>query len=91
MEACVKLTIKGRVQGVGFRWFVQREAGRLGVNGYVKNLSSGDVETEAEGERERLEEFVRHVEKGPPFSRVQEVITEWKESHKKYNSFQVEF
>ncbi len=79
------------MQGVGFRWFAQREAERLGITGYVKNLPNGDVEIEAEGEGEAVREFVQRVQKGPPFSRVTEVIREPKEFRGQYNSFEVRF
>jgi len=91
MNVCVKLTVKGRVQGVGFRWFVQREAGRFGVNGYVKNLPNGDVEIEAEGEEKIVKEFIEQVQKGPPFSRVTDTLTEWKKYRQKHGSFEVTF
>ncbi|MFQ5825099.1 MAG: acylphosphatase [bacterium] len=91
MEVCVKLTIKGMVQGVGFRWFVIREANILGLTGYVKNLYNGDVEIEAEGERGRIEELIKSVKKGPTLSRVVDVIVEWKEYTQKYTSFEIEY
>jgi acylphosphatase len=91
MNVCVKLTIQGRVQGVGFRWFTQREAERMKLQGYVKNLANGDVEVEAEGPKEHLEEFIKKLKKGPPFSRVTEALTEWKEFQNQYHSFQVQF
>jgi len=90
MEVCVKLTVKGMVQGVGFRWFVYRLADQLELTGYVKNLYSGDVEIEAEGERGRIEELIKLVKKGPAFSRVVDVIVEWKEFRLKYDSFKIE-
>ncbi|MFQ6112548.1 MAG: acylphosphatase [bacterium] len=88
---CVKLTVKGLVQGVGFRWFVIREANDLGLTGYVKNLYNGDVEIEAEGERGRIEELIRSVKRGPTLSRVVDVIVEWKEYSNKYTSFTLEY
>lgn len=91
MEVCVRLTVKGLVQGVGFRWFVIREANSLGLTGYVKNLHNGDVEIEAEGERGKIEELIKSIKKGPTFCRVVDVIIEWKEYTNKYTSFTVEY
>jgi acylphosphatase len=51
-NASVKLVVRGRVQGVGYRYFIARTASELGINGYVKNLYSGDVEIVAEGRKE---------------------------------------
>jgi acylphosphatase len=90
MDLCVKLTAKGLVQGVGFRWYVFREANSLGLRGYVKNLYNGDVEIEVEGERGRIEELIKSVKKGPAFSRVVDLIVEWKDYTNKYTSFTIE-
>ncbi|NIR50071.1 acylphosphatase [candidate division KSB1 bacterium] len=91
MDVCVKLTVKGRVQGVGFRWFVQKTANKVNVNGYVKNLFNGDVEIEAEGARGRVEELIKEVKAGPRFAHVTDVFVEWKEYEGKYDSFDVKF
>lgn len=71
------LRIKGRVQGVFFRESARREAERLGVHGFVRNLPDGDVEAVAEGPREALEQFVTWCHRGPPSARVEHVhVTE---------------
>jgi acylphosphatase len=66
--------IKGRVQGVGFRWFVQREAGELELRGWVRNTEDGDVEVVATGEPEDLAELRSCLHRGPRGSRVDHVI-----------------
>ena len=66
----VFLRVAGRVQGVGFRWFVVREAERLGLRGYVRNASDGSVEVEAEGPAAAMDELRVRLEKGPPSARV---------------------
>ncbi len=91
MDVCVKITAKGRVQGVGFRWFIMREAEKFGLYGYVKNLYNEDVEIVAEGTQSRVEELIKQVRKGPAFSRVDDVVVEWKEYANQYSSFKVEF
>ena len=65
--------ISGRVQGVGFRWFVVNEAERLGVHGWVRNTPDGDVEVEAAGPSEVIAEFRRLLERGPSAARVNQV------------------
>ncbi len=75
----VHLLIRGRVQGVGFRWFAAREAARLGVAGTVRNRRDGSVEVVAEGERGRLMELVQAVRAGPPSARVTGVEEDWSE------------
>jgi acylphosphatase len=66
--------VKGRVQGVGFRWFVQREAAELGLNGWVKNTDQGDVELVAAGDEALLAELKVALRKGSRGSRVDAVV-----------------
>ena len=60
-----KYLISGRVQGVGFRWYVEERARRLGLAGTVKNLPDGRVEAYAVGEPKVLDTFKAHLEEGP--------------------------
>ncbi|HEX5467068.1 MAG TPA: acylphosphatase [Candidatus Limnocylindrales bacterium] len=60
----------GRVQGVGFRWFVREEARRLGLDGWVRNRSDGAVELNAEGQPAVLDRFVARLREGPPGAMV---------------------
>lgn len=66
--------IRGRVQGVGFRWFVQREATELDLRGWVRNTEDGDVEIVAAGEAEDLDELRSSLRRGPRGARVDNVI-----------------
>lgn len=68
-----QLTFFGRVQGVGFRYFVLRKAELLGVKGFVKNLPDGSVYCEAEANHETIEQFIEICKKGPERS----VITDF--------------
>ena len=65
--------ISGRVQGVGFRWFVREEARRLGLSGWVTNLPGGEVEVRAGGERGSLERLRRALQVGPSGAHVEQV------------------
>jgi len=86
----VKVTIQGRVQGVGYRWFAKEQAERLDLNGYVKNLYNGDVEVYAEGEREVISQYMTVLNQGPPFAHVLEIKYTEMETEGRYNRFQVE-
>jgi acylphosphatase len=66
--------IKGRVQGVGFRWYVHREAATLGLKGWVRNTDDGHVEVVAAGDPETLAELQSALNKGSRGSRVDTVI-----------------
>ena len=66
--------IQGRVQGVGFRWFVQREASELELRGWVRNTEDGDVEVVAAGDPADMAELRASLKRGPRGSRVDRVI-----------------
>jgi acylphosphatase len=68
-----KITIHGRVQGVGFRYFVQHVGNRLSLVGDVRNCPDSTVEIVVEGAPEKIVEFIRQVQKGPSLARVQRV------------------
>ncbi len=74
--ALYKIFIKGRVQGVGFRYYAAEEAKSRGINGYVKNLPDGRVYIEAEGKIEELKSFLEWCRKGPRFALVLSVNEE---------------
>jgi acylphosphatase len=69
--------VRGDVQGVGFRYFVQRRAQQLGLTGWVRNNEDGSVELVAEGGRDQLEELKRALQEGPRMARVSRVETQW--------------
>ncbi len=88
----LEANIKGRVQGVGFRYFVQRVAGSLGVCGYVRNMSDGSVEVVAEGKKEKIDELVAALKRGPSFSSVSDVDANRKDIDKtKFSGFEIRF
>ena len=66
--------IRGRVQGVGFRWYVHREAAEIGLRGWVRNTVEGHVEAVAAGEPEQLAELEAAMRKGSRRSRVDRVV-----------------
>jgi len=68
--AAYRYVVAGRVQGVGYRYFVLREAERLGVAGFARNLSDGRVEVVAEGAEEVLGELETRLRRGPSFASV---------------------
>ncbi|HEV2413299.1 MAG TPA: acylphosphatase [Candidatus Dormibacteraeota bacterium] len=72
--------VHGDVQGVGFRYFVQRKAQQLGLAGWVRNNDNGTVELVAEGNRRELEDLKRIVEEGPRLARVERVETRWSDA-----------
>jgi acylphosphatase len=85
-----KYLISGRVQGVGYRFFAEEHAVRLGLGGYVKNLWDGNVEVYAIGDESRLEEFKRHLAEGPRSARVTGIEESEQPVNNRYTSFVVE-
>jgi acylphosphatase len=74
----VRYQIHGRVQGVGFRWFVREHARRLGLTGTVRNLATGSVQVEASGSLEGLTELENLLSSGPRGAIVTKVDKEEK-------------
>lgn len=69
----VRVLVKGRVQGVGFRFFTVEAARRLGVDGWVRNTVDGDVELEVRGAKEQVDGLIEAVRRGPSSARVSTV------------------
>jgi acylphosphatase len=69
--------VHGDVHGVGFRYFLLREAQRLGLRGWVRNRDDGTVEFVAEGRRTELDRLRRAAERGPELAQVDRVDAEW--------------
>lgn len=86
-----RLVLKGRVQGVGYRYFVLRLAQKFEVTGVVRNLPSGEVEVIAEGKREEVETFLEEVKKGPAGAHVSSFREEWLPFSGFYHDFRVEY
>ena len=81
--------VRGDVQGVGFRYFVQGRADELGLKGWVRNRADGSVECVAEGPRERLNKLLGELERGPAGADVEDVETDWTEPRGDVTSFSI--
>jgi acylphosphatase len=83
------LLIHGRVQGVGYRFFVQETAEELGIFGWVRNTPDGSVEAYGEGKREDLEAWIKRLRQGPPLSRVDTIQPAWQTSQGSSQMFSI--
>ena len=81
--------VRGDVQGVGYRVFVQRLALPLGIRGWVRNRMDGSVEVVAEGQRPALEELLRDLQAGPRGARVVQVEADWREESREFTDFRI--
>jgi acylphosphatase len=88
-RARLHLIISGRVQGVGFRFSAYDEAKELALAGWVRNLSSGEVEIVAEGKRENLQMLAAWAHLGPPSAHVTAVREDWLDFTGEFTDFQI--
>ncbi|NLI23726.1 MAG: acylphosphatase [Bacteroidales bacterium] len=72
----VNITVRGRVQGVGFRYSALEAAEELGIKGFVRNMPDGSVYIEAEGEEEEVLQFIEWCRQGPGYAYVKEVLVQ---------------
>ena len=89
MTKRIILKIYGRVQGVCYRFYACRMARDLGVVGRVRNLSDGTVEVVAEGEENRLREFIKFCHIGSRWARVDQIDESWQEPLGEFKNFQI--
>ena len=85
----VKITVSGRVQGVGFRYFIAGIAEDLNLKGYTKNRFNGEVEICAEGRKEYLEVLIKQAKTGPSNAKVNSCKVEWLDFKNKYDKFEI--
>ncbi len=83
--------VSGIVQGVNFRYYTQREAEALGLDGWVANRWDGTVEVVAEGSRARLNELLAWLHNGPPSASVDSVQADWQEASGEFFGFRISF
>jgi len=85
----VHIIVNGRVQGVGFRAFVQEVGSRLELTGWVRNVGYDEVETVAEGHRSALEHFLEEMRRGPRGSRVDDTRIDWETATGEFQRFEM--
>ncbi len=87
-----RIIVSGRVQGVGFRWFVSDQANDIGLKGSVKNLPDGAVEIIAQGKKEEIDRLIETVKIGNRQSYVENLEVDWPpESKHDYDGFKIVF
>ncbi len=85
-----EITIKGKVQGMGYRNFVRLKASKMNIKGFVKNIGN-DVEIVAEGPENELKKFKQEVHRGPMTALVKEFICKEKKATEEFAGFEIEF
>ena len=91
MKLRIHAIVSGRVQGVLFRHETRRTAKSLGIKGWVKNLPDGRVEVVAEGEKDKINNLIEFLKKGPPAARVDNVDVKTEEYKGEFEDFNVRY
>lgn len=86
-----EILASGFVQGVGFRYFVVRQAEKLRLNGYTENLYSGEVLTVVEGEKHLIEELFKQIKIGPSRAQVRNTFIKWCDYKNEFTKFEIRY
>ncbi len=88
----LRAIVRGRVQGVNFRWHTREHARQNGLTGWVRNLPGGGaVEVVAEGSNSQLSNLLHFLQNGPPMARVDQVKVEWMPARGEFSEFSIRF
>ena len=87
----LRAIVHGHVQGVFFRAHTQKEAAKLGLTGFARNLPDGSVEVVAEGPKEKLDMLENWLAEGSPHARVEKVESEWLEATGEFTAFEIKY
>ncbi|KAF0153009.1 MAG: acylphosphatase [Ignavibacteria bacterium] len=86
-----EILASGFVQGVGFRYFVVKQAEWLGLKGFTENLFSGEVLTVVEGEKSMIEELHKQIKIGPSRAQVRNVFIKWCNYKNEFTKFEIKY
>ena len=89
MDSHAVIIVRGFVQGVGYRWFVNRHAVSLGLKGFVQNNFDGSVFTEVEGDKSLVEALIKELKVGPRSAHVSDLTVEWSEPKYLFMNFMI--
>ncbi len=83
------ITVKGRVQGVGYRAFARAKAIPMMIRGYVKNMPGGTVKVVAEGSRKKIQKLVSQLQEGPALASIEDLNIAWEEFKGEFSDFEI--
>ena len=87
----IKVNIKGRIQGVGYRANTHQKATRLGIKGYIRSTSGNEVEVVAEGDEDNLKKLIEFLEVGPDGTEIEKFDFEWIEPTDDFIRFAIKY
>jgi len=88
-EAAARIVARGKVQGVGFRYFVLQRAQEMRLRGFTRNIANDEIEVVAEGDKLFIEDLFKAVQKGPSSSKIIDVTIAWREPTDRYKTFEI--
>ncbi len=91
MAVQFEIKVTGRVQGVGYRYFVQKKAAGLNIRGWVKNMSDGSVMVMAQGDETDVDTFIDYLRTGPSMARVERITKNRMPELERFDSFRVKY
>ncbi len=91
MKKRIEAIVRGKVQGVGYRYYTVQKAAKYGLKGFVRNLQDGTVKVVAEGEEEKLKQFLKDLYQGPPLAIVDDISVKWLEPKNDFDSFEIRY
>ena len=91
MKVRCHIFVSGRVQGVFFRATTKEMAEIIGVTGWVRNTENGKVEVMVEGEKEKVEQLIKWLRKGPPLAKVEKLDIEWQQYKGEFEDFKIKY
>jgi acylphosphatase len=83
----VRILIEGRTQGINFRYYTQQQAQKLGLAGFVRNLSDGRIEIDAQGDDESVEEMLTWCQEGPQSAQLKSILFRYDEPSEHVSDF----
>ena len=89
MKRAARFIVQGTVQGVFFRQFVKEHADNIGLVGFVRNLTGGDVEVLVEGEKDKIDRFSKVLAKGPEHAQIRHVQAEERKWSDSFEDFRI--
>ena len=84
-----RILIEGRLQRMNFRLQTQQQAQKLGLEGFIRNLSDGRIEIETQGEEDKIEELLQWLQQEPHSSQIKSILYRLEEPAKHYTGFEV--
>lgn len=89
IEAAARIVARGKVQGVGFRYFILQRAQEMRLRGFTQNLAGDEVEAIVEGDKIYIEDLFKAIQRGPATAKVKDVSIVWRTPTERFRTFEI--